>query len=91
MREDDENLLNFCVKQKINYKQEDWLSYKADSHIKIAALILSCDDDYGRKQELKSLCNHWSLVASSIPEIVKASRFDIPRFISMLQKQVSLT
>lgn len=80
----DNNLINFCVTQKENFNLSDWENYPIHSNIRVAALVLSCLDWYGKKQELGELCNKWSMVKSDIPILLESSKFDVAGFISTL-------
>lgn len=90
MRECDVKLIDFCAKQYIDFKQDDWLARHTELSINIAALLLLGTDWYGRKQELSALYPLISLKPSSLPDTIKLERFDTPRFMSMLKKRVSL-
>ena len=90
MRQDDEQLLDFCVEHYQRFNTNAWLLYSDQTRIKIAALLLSCSHWYQKIPELDQLCSLGGWQKDSLPESVKAARFDCARFVAMLKHRLSL-
>lgn len=90
MREQDEFLFDFCVAQYGHFDQADWLSHAKHDSVKIAALLLSSASWYKKPQELNALCHRCGWPKAQLPQLVKATRFDCARFMSMLKRRLTI-
>jgi hypothetical protein len=90
MREQDEQLLAFCIEQQQHFDSAAWLSYPNQDQAKVAALLLSSVIWYQKSPKLNTLCKQCAWPTAQLTEIVKTTRFDCPRFISRLKKRLSL-
>lgn len=90
MREDDEALLRFCVDQKQHFVLNDWVQYPNRETIELVVLLLLSATGYNQSERLNQLCKEWRLNPATLPDRIKMSRFDVPRFVSMLKHRLSL-
>jgi len=90
MRDQDEQLIDFCAAQYHHFDQADWLALATQDSVKVAALLLSGTSWYKKPSEFNALCNRCGWPKASLPEIVKTTCFDCARFMAMLKRRLSI-
>lgn len=92
MREQDEQLIQFCTDQSCRFNTEQWIQARKTlgSSIEIAALLLSSTAWYPSSSTVNELCRLQQWQQRQLPGLVKSERFDVPRFLPMLKRSIEI-
>ncbi len=90
-RNEESQLLDFCVDQKNNFTREKWSSIPGCSQNDLAAatLFLSSVEWYGHRDDLLSISQKLKPYSEGhLSELVKSTGFNCSRFSNMLKARI---
>jgi hypothetical protein len=90
-REAEEQLFDFCVRQREHFSPSEWLCFGwvPKDVLGTTALFLAGTAWYGHHDALLRVARQLAGVGlESFPDLVKRTKFDCPRFSSMLKARL---